>query len=155
MRNQILITLDSLRWDVFLSANLPFLKSHIYGKTWSHGTYTLPAHESFFMGKLPHSFSGTFDWAARSNGRRINGIPLWRITNPESPGPGNLKLGGINLIDGFNRNGFDTIATGAVNWFNINHPAHIRCLNQFKYFKWFGPYVHGQQQVDWCIKRIE
>lgn len=155
MRNQALITLDSLRWDVFEAADLPFLKSHPYGKTWSHGTYTLPAHESFFVGKLPHSFTGIFDWAARSNNRNIQGIPLWRVTNPESSGPGHLKIEGKNLIDAFNRMGFTTIGTGAVNWFNTNHPAHIVCLDQFKYFQWFGPYIYGQQQVKWCLEMAE
>jgi len=154
VRNQVLITLDSLRWDVFEAANLPFLKSYTYGKTWSHGTYTLPAHESFFVGKMPHSFTGAFDWAARSNGRNIQGVPLWRVTNPESPGPGHLKIEGQNLIDAFNKAGFTTIGTGAVNWFNTNHPAHIACLDQFKFFRWFGPYIYGLQQIEWCIQKI-
>lgn len=155
MRNQVLITLDSLRWDVFLAAHLPFLKSYEYGKTWSHSTYTLPAHESFFVGKLPHSFSGTFDWAARSNNRNNQGIPLWRITNPESPGPGIIKMNGKNLIHAFNNNGYTTIGTGGVNWFNINHPSHIKCLDEFKHFKWFGAYMYGENQIKWCIKMIE
>lgn len=151
----MLVTLDSLRWDVFEAASLPFLKSQKYGTTWSHGTYTLPAHESFFVGKLPHAFSGFFDWAARSKNRAIQGVPPWRVTNPESPGPGHIKLEGKNLIDAFNKAGFITIGTGGVNWFNIHHPSHIQCLDQFKFFRWFGPYMYGHQQVEWCLRKVD
>lgn len=154
MRNQILITLDSLRWDVFNEASLPFMKSHTYGQAWSHATYTLPAHNSFFAGKLPHSFSGDFDWAARSH-RKIQGKPPWRLSNPETPGPGKLQLEGKNLIDAFNQSGFITIGTGGVNWFNINHPAHINCLDYFEHFQWFGAYIYGPTQVKWCLQMLE
>lgn len=153
MRNQILITLDSLRWDVFKAAKLPTMKSQQYGPAWSHATYTLPAHTSFFMGKMPHSFDGNFcDWAARSNNREIAGIPLWRITSPESPGPGDLKLTGKNLIHGFKSAGYATIGTGGVNWFNTGHQSHISQLEDFEYFKWFGPYTHGPEQLEWSLR---
>ncbi len=65
-RNQILITLDSCRWDTFEQANLPCLKSGNVQQCWTHATFTMAAHQAFFAGKLPHRFGGEefFDTAA-------------------------------------------------------------------------------------------
>ena len=70
--NQILITIDSCRWDTFERAKTSFLKSGPYEKCATHGTFTMAAHHAFFAGKLPHSYSGRkfFDTAALSKRRK-------------------------------------------------------------------------------------
>lgn len=143
MRNYALITIDSLRFDVFKSAKLPFLKSFKYEKAFTHGTYTLPAHASFFVGKLPCTFSGDFDTLARAN-RDTDSRQIWRLSNPESPGPCEVRLEGKNIIDGFNKLGYNTFGTGGVSWFNENKPAYIPAIRDFKYFKYFG--IWGAQK---------
>jgi len=153
MRNQALITIDSLRYDVFEKANLPFLKSFKYSKAYTHGTYTLPAHESFFIGKLPHTFDDEFDTVARAN-RKTNGVQLWRLMNPESDGPAGIKLQGKNIIDGFNKLGYHTIGTGAVGWFNTNKPAYLKVINDFKFYKYFGV-TSAPQQINFVSNFIK
>jgi len=146
MRNQVLITLDSLRWDVFNRAYLPFMKSFPYAKAYTHGTYTLPAHESFFIGKLPTTFKGKFDTCARSH-RVPEGTQQWRLNNPESPGPAVVQLSGRNIVDGFNILGYKTLGTGAMEWFNHLKPAHIKAVDDFD--EYYFNRTDAKGQVSW------
>jgi hypothetical protein len=153
-KNQILITLDSLRWDVFELANLPFLKSFPYSKAHTHGTYTLPAHQSFLViGKLPSSSNGDqFDTCARS--MRKTSKQQWRLSNPESVAPNEILLSGRNLVDGFNRKGYNTIGTGAVSWFDDGRDGHLNVVDDFKNYKFFGEYVYAKEQTNYVLDQI-
>ena len=52
--NVLFVTLDCCRYDTLKQAKTPFLESlGAIRKAKTHGTYTLPAHLSFFMGYLP------------------------------------------------------------------------------------------------------
>jgi hypothetical protein len=153
MRNQALIVFDSLRWDTFRDANLPTIKSFPFEKAFTHGTYTLPAHTSFFIGKLPHTRSGSFDTCARS-GRKTDGRQWWRLNNPESPGDAHVQLDGRNIVHGFNMKGYDTVGTGAVGWFNINKPAHISAIDDFKKFGFFGEFTVAKKQIDYVLEEL-
>lgn len=151
----MLITLDSLRWDVFKRANTPFMKKFKWEKTYTHGTYTFPAHEAFFTGKLPCSYDGgPFDNLARTH-RSPKAVQQWRLSNPESDQPCVFRLGGKNIIDGFNKIGFNTIGTGAVSWFNTEKPASIPAILDFKKFAWFGEYMVAPHQVKFVTEEIK
>lgn len=154
-RNQMLITIDSIRHDVFTAANLPFLKKFPNAKAYTHGTYTLPAHVAFFTGKLPCNYNkGKFDNLARVN-REVKEIQQWRLANPESDQPCAYRLQGKNIVDGFNNIGYNTIGTGAVSWFNTTKPAHIPVIQDFKKYKWFGEYMFAQPQINFVKGEIE
>ena len=54
LRNQVFLVFDSLRWDVFQKANLPFLKKLGEWKlAYTPGNYTFPAHMSFLWARYP------------------------------------------------------------------------------------------------------
>lgn len=167
MKNQILIVFDSLRWDVFKRASAPFLKGlGRWKKAYTPGNYTLPAHMSFFAGKLPQTFDRTdlYDTVATRirRGRRLpRGNQLWRLGNPEAPRPAHLTLEGSNIIEGFRALGYLTLGTGAVNWFNPELPA-ARCLTEpFEKFAFFEGPEHAaptsaEGQLEWvseCLSR--
>lgn len=163
MKNQIFITLDSLRWDVFAGADIPYLKKlGVWREAWTQGPYTLPAHISFFIGKLPVTYDNVpyYDSIALKDkpdgtGRFNASHQLWRLTNPESPKPGKFVLTGKNIIDGFNKIGFQTIGTGAVNWFN---PALEPCrflISDFQKFRFFGPMQSAVEQIDWALEQVK
>jgi len=150
----MLITLDSLRWDVFDQAPKGiYLKQFSHAKAYTHGTYTLPAHTAFFTGKLPCTYKGEFDTCARS-GRKITGKPQWRLMNPESDGPAIVKLGGKDIVDGFNKKGYITIGTGAVSWFDPTKPARIPAIDNFNKFGWFGEYTQAIKQMEFVGNHI-
>lgn len=153
MNKEILITLDSANGDVFKAANCPFLKSLYWDIGYSHADFTLPAHTAIFAGKLPHTFKGRFDWSARSN-RQMEGMPQYKLSNPESPSNARIQLHGKNIIDAFNKIGYQTIGTGAVNWFSPKMPAHIREIDDFNEYKWFGEFIVAKQQIEWLIQMI-
>lgn len=155
MKNQILITIDSLRWDVFEKANLPLMKSQTWGKAFTHATYTLPAHEAFMTGKLPCSYDGgEFDNLARIN-RTPKAIQQWRLANPESDQPCVFRLQGKNIVDGFKNIGYTTIGTGAVSWFNTSKPACIPFVKDFDHYKWFGEYTQAPKQIAFTKEHIK
>jgi len=166
MNNQIFLVFDSLRWDIFEAADAPFLKSlGSWKKALTPGNYTFPAHMSFFAGKLPHTFDQTdyydtaatrFSWLRRPFRKQ----PLWQLGNPESPRPARYVLQGKNIIEGFHKQGYLTIGTGAVNWFNPNLPAGEYLTASFDKFRFFTEQGHtshqsAEQQIEWAIDCLQ
>jgi len=158
MKNQIFITLDSLRWDVF--SQLPpksFLRRlGKWCKAFTQGTYTFPAHLSFFVGKLPQAFNrlNFVDTAATRIGKS-RGTQLWEVSNPETKRSSLYKLDGTTIISGFANCGYVTLGTGAVNWFNPKTPGGEFLTQFFQKFKFFGSLEYAEQQVDWAIKETQ
>lgn len=160
-KNQILITIDSCRWDTFERAKTPFLKSGQYEKCSTHATFTMAAHQAFFAGKLPHSYSGRkyFDTAALSKRRKQNQKQIWRLANPESTRPSHTLLEGRNIKAGFQKLGYTTIGTGAMNWFDDRKPATEHLLADFDHYKFFpnpecGDGRNLELQVEWALERV-
>ncbi len=168
MNNQILIVFDSLRWDVFKSAHIPFLRSlGNWKKAYTQGTYTLPAHMSFFVGKLPQTlieedyydaFAKRYDkkkkWAYRTTKQ------LWRLDNPEAARPAKYGLEGKNIIEGFSKKGYLTIGTGGVNWFNPELPAGRLLTEPFEKFRFFDSpdqpcTMSAESQIDWVLDSLQ
>lgn len=161
MRNQVFITIDSLRWDTFQEASLPFLRGlGEWKQAWTQGTYTFPAHMSFFVGKLPQTTDQTdyYDAVAgrcdAATGRVVRHRQLYRLDNPEAPRAALMTLDGSNMVEGFRRQGYATIGTGAVSWFNPSLPAGRYLTEPFEHFKFFeGPHnashTSSRKQVDW------
>jgi hypothetical protein len=153
-KNQVFITIDSLRWDTFVAAGDLFIKKFPYVKAQTHGTYTFPSHMAFFVGKLPCTSRGVFDTCAKS-GRRTEGTAIWRMKSPESHAPADFLLDGRNVVDGFRRKGYISIGTGGVSWFDSSQPLNIPQFIEFDEWKWFGKYTHGPEQTDWLIEFLD
>lgn len=159
--NQILITLDSCRWDTFVAADLPLLKSSQFKKCWTHATFTFAAHQAFFAGKLPHSYDSEqfFDTAASSRRRSQLQKQIWRLANPDSPKPALYTVDGRNLRDGFRRAGYTTIGSGAMNWFDPARPASGPMCADFDHFRFFqNPDTNDGRnaalQMQWAREQI-
>jgi len=166
MRNQIFITLDSLRWDVFEQAQTPFLKSlGSWKKAQTQATYTFPAHLSFFAGKLPQTTdrSDYYDAGAfrvGADGALERSRQLYRLDNPEAPRPADVTLAGKNIVEGFRRLGYATVGSGAVSWFDPVLPAGRYLCEGFEYYSFFhGPkhasHASARQQIDWARSTLE
>ena len=167
MRNQIFITIDSLRWDTFQEANLPFLRSlGQWKKACTQATYTFPAHMSFFVGKLPQTTDQTdyYDAVAgrrnAASGQMVRQRQLYRLDNPDSPRPALMTLKGRNIVEGFKRQGYTTVGTGAVSWFNPLLPAGRYLSEFFDSFNFFeGPHhashASARKQVDWALCTLD
>ncbi len=166
MRNKILITIDSLRWDVLVAADAPFLKSL---GTWKQAeavaTFTFPAHMAFFIGKLPQTTDDTDFYDATAfrtdplSGTLQRNRQLWRLGNPLTSRDTLLTLEGKNIIEGFSKLGYRTIGTGSMNWFNPNLPAGVYLTESFDNYTFFPgenhrSYKSSQDQVSWALSEI-
>lgn len=127
--NVLFITVDCCRYDTFVKARLPFIKS--LGKAQkakTHGTYTLPAHMSFFMGYLPvvqYAKDPYYTPEIRQ---------LWRLSfgRPRDLSTVGILLDGKNILEGYRKLGFSIIGTGGVRWFT--NPTLTELFDTFFYF---------------------
>jgi hypothetical protein len=118
-----IITIDSLRYDVAVSADTPNIKSMFsacgvkgWQKVGAHGTYTLPSHISMFhAGIMPcdnrEEVPGPYN---REKERIFKAQLAWeRTTGAKFPTPA-----APNIVKGFGKMGYRTVGVGGVNWFN-------------------------------------
>lgn len=148
-KHQILITLDSLRWDVFEAANVPFLKTFPYAKAHAHGTFTLPSHMSMFVGKMP--------WISGNS----LGLQHWRLAaNQWSDSADTLYiLPGRTLKHGFANLGLPTLGSGGVRWFLPSIATTYALLDGFQKFKFSSPFLDDRTggidvQVRWLLDMV-
>lgn len=162
--NSVLITIDSLRWDVFEAAHAPYLKSlGVWNPAWAQGTYTLPAHMSAFMGRFPQTLDGReyFDPAPLrfEGGDARRAAYLWRLSPKYSNQDARRVVAGRNIVEGFAELGCATIGTGAVGWFNPTTPSGSYLSDPFQRFAFFqGPRRAARKsaprQAEWLLEQI-
>ncbi len=129
--NVLFVTLDCCRYDTLLQAHTPFLKEiGLMAKAKTHGTYTLPAHMSFFMGYLPVC-EDVYEPYYSSEARQLWRLKSGRERDPESVG---IMLDGKNILEGYKQLGFKTVGTGGVRWFRNKTLTDL-----FDEFLFFGP----------------
>ncbi len=143
--NFILITLDSCRYDAFCDANTPNLDA--FGP-WlpaqSPASYTYAAHQSFFVGIIP-CVSEPVPYYNRFT-RQLIGL----VTVGEHPGKKStyyIVMSDDNIVDGLARAGFQTVGTGAMNWF--------RQSSLISAFDKFQMHIDAEDQIAFVLKEID
>ena len=135
--NVVLITLDSLRWDSYSAAVMPFLNSLCPARrAYSQATFTYAAHLAMLQGILPST-------RERLPFYNRYAKQLIRIANRPS-GPESLICFPMDTEDiavGFMLAGYRTICIGAMEWFR--HPHLGR---NFDFFMHTG--IDAARQVD-------
>ncbi len=129
--NVLFVTLDCCRFDTAVQAEVPTLRRLAPIRiARTHGTYTLPAHMSFFMGYLPSVIDAPLDGLYASETKQ-----LWRLRSGRSRQAGTvaIPIDGDNVIDGYKRMGFRTIGSGGVRWFR-----HAALTGLFEEFHFYG-----------------
>lgn len=138
----VFITIDSLRYDVTMEANIPNFdklfkdnKNRGWVKVGSHGTYTLPSHISMFhAGLMPcDNRKGVPAPFNREKEKLFKAQLAWeRTTGAKYPTPA-----APNIIKGFEKIGYRTIGIGGVQWFNDKFiTSKIWGRDYFKEFYW-------------------
>ena len=122
--NFVIVTLDSLRYDVAAKANTPNIRKLFkqYGVDWvktgAQGTYTLVSHISLFhvgtfpcdnRSEIPAPYNRKKEklFQARLPWDEKRKIPV-RYPTPDAP----------NVVKGFEQLGYRTIGVGGVEWFS-------------------------------------
>ena len=138
-QNFLLITIDSCRWDTYLCADLPNLKStQAFRRAESNATFTLPSHIAIFSGIFPH----VREQIPFYNRFVCN---LFRpIEKPNVKSYLYLPENSINVLQGLKALDYKIIGTGAVEWFKS--PLLTTYFDEFYYSG-----IHAEKQVNWII----
>jgi membrane-anchored protein YejM (alkaline phosphatase superfamily) len=146
----LFITLDSCRYDAFVEARAPNLKALApLHRAQSPSHFTYGAHAAFFMGFTPGDASRQEPYVNPKYGK------IFRMQGGGHPGttPPYLTLDGHNIIDGLKKNGYRTIGTGAVNWFNPQQPTGRVLSADFEAFAYAGG-AALKKQLEWIDSQL-
>ncbi|WP_144114456.1 sulfatase-like hydrolase/transferase [Pseudomonas tremae] len=129
-RSVLFITVDSCRYDSFSQARTPTFDSLGHTRAaGTHGTYTLPAHMSFFMGYLPSVIKPPFNDFYSPEVRQ-----LWRLASGRQRDPMTIgvSIDGESVPKSYAKRGFRVIGAGGVRWFR--HPALAKHFDTFHFY---------------------
>jgi len=149
-RSILFVTLDSCRYDAFVEARAPNLKSLApLCRAQSPSHFTYGSHAAFFMGFTPGDASRLEPYVNPKYAK------IFRMEGggAGSPAPPYLELSGRNIIDGLNNAGYCTIGSGAVNWFNPERPTGRVLSVDFDQFG-FAPGPNLKSQLAWIDARL-
>lgn len=117
--NVVFATLDSCRFDTAQGANLSFLSDiSRLRRCETSGTYTLPAHASFFSGILPVPVDGGTEL--------LPGVTqIWRSRNaPPSPRGVGMVFDETTIMQFYENRGYNVVGAGGVSFFK-NMPNNL------------------------------
>ncbi|MCO7225101.1 STM4013/SEN3800 family hydrolase [Pleionea sp. CnH1-48] len=153
--NVILITLDTLRYDVaqkaFEEGRLPILSRHI--KEWeqrhSPGSFTYAAHQAFFAGFLPTPVDSPTH-------KRLFALDFNGSTTIDE---NTLVFDSENIVSGFRSMGYQTLCIGGVGFFNRQTPLGCVIPDMFCHSYWqeeFGVTERNstQHQINKAIEHL-
>lgn len=148
----LFVTLDSCRYDTFAAAYLPNLKSiGELHKAQSPSHFTFGAHASFFMGFTPGIAERAEPYVNPKFAKifKLDGGGWSSAHDPY------LTLSGRNIIEGFRRQGYLTLGSGAVGWFNPATDAGRVLTDDFEHFYYSVESVSLTGQVTWLQARMD
>jgi len=132
--NVIFITLDSLPYHIAKSSKNLFLnKISCLKMAETHGTYTYPAHHSFFLGLIPRLVG--------SKNQYLNKYTqIWRSSSANSSEKTiAITFNEKNILEHYKAKGYQTIGFGGVPFFNTTNNNNT-LPKLFDEFYFFGPY---------------
>jgi len=132
------ITLDSCRYDTVREANTPNLDQiGKLRKAETSGSYTYPAHQSFFLGHLPRFIDEPREYLPGVN-------QIWRSLGTRKLS-GNksilLPYDASNIVEYYQEIGHNVQGFGGVGFFNTHNPNNV-LPSLFENFMFFGEPVN-------------
>jgi hypothetical protein len=148
----LLITLDSCRYDTFRQARLQHLRGvGPLHKAQAPGNFTYASHAAMWVGFTPGVASARKPWLNPKMGR------VFRLSNAGFARPDScdaFTLQGASIVEGFVRQGYRTIGTGAVGWFDARTPTGQLLSDPFERFWFSGAPWHLRQQLSWIDAQL-
>ena len=152
----LFITLDSCRYDTFRSclndSSLPNIGSiSPLHKAQAPSYYTYGSHSSFWMGFTPGVASSTDPFLNPKAGK------LFRMSfsgHASSDTDDCYRLQGSNIVEGFRNLGYNTIGSGAVDWFNTSTDTGRNLTSPFDHFFFSGNTWSLQTQLTWINNQL-
>jgi membrane-anchored protein YejM (alkaline phosphatase superfamily) len=150
-KSVLFITLDSCRYDTFARSYAPNLKSvGNLAQAMAPGTFTYASHLAMFVGFTPsvaHKFEPFINSKFAKIFRMVHG-------GFEGKTAEFFILSGKNIIDGFKRQDYLTIGTGAVGWFNPITETAQPLIQDFDHFYFPGDTYSLHKQLEWIYSYL-
>lgn len=155
-RDVLFISLDSCRYDTFhqtaCRGGLPHLQQvGPLHKALAPSYFTYASHAAFWMGFTPGVVGSGQPWLNPKAGK------LFRMAfagHRGQDGERSFRLEGANLIQGFRRQGYATIGSGAVDWFNPGSETGAVLAQPFEHFHFAGNTWNLNAQLAWIQARL-
>ena len=151
----LFISLDSCRYDTASalaqrSALSTLSQVGPLHRAESPSHFTYGSHASFWVGFTPGIARSSTPWLNPKAGK------LFRMAYSGSTGAdGNcFRLFGVNIIDGFNRSGYLTVGSGAVEWFNPSTETGSQLGSWFQHFYFPGNTWSLNAQLAWIKEKM-
>ncbi|MEO8502455.1 MAG: sulfatase-like hydrolase/transferase [Acidobacteriota bacterium] len=148
----LFVTLDSCRYDTFEGAQLSAMRDvGQFYRAQAPSYFTFGSHAAMFAGFTP----GMAAMAAPLVNPKFGKI--FKLTGAAHPGKGGegFTLEGRNIVDGFKRQGYKTIGSGAVAWFDPNTAAAQLLISEFDEFFYPGNSWSLDRQLAWVDQKLE
>lgn len=149
-KSVLFITLDSCRYDTFIAANIPHIRSiGPVHRAMAPGNFTYASHAAMFVGFTPGIAERAEPYINPKFGK------IFKITGAGFPGKGTefMTLTGRNIVDGLKRDGYLTLGTGAVGWFDPASETGLHLTQDFDHF-YFAGGQHLSTQLEWLSKHL-
>jgi len=150
------VTLDSCRYDTFVSARTPNLGSvGMLNRAIAPGNFTYSSHSAMFMGFTPGMADRQEPFLNPKYGK------IFKMASPAfSAGDDRhfAHLEGRNVVDGLRRAGCVAVGTGAVSWFDPKAPTSQTLTRDFDHFFYPGDGHSLARQLDFIdgmLRRYE
>ena len=156
LEDVLFISLDSCRYDTFLAAYRQGCLPHLSSVGPLHcaqapSYFTYGSHAAFWMGFTPGVQGCTDPWLNPKAGK------LFRMAfagHVGQDGERSFRLEGANIIEGFRRQGYYTIGSGAVDWFNTASDTGVVLAQPFEHFHFAGNTWSLGAQLDWIEEHL-
>ena len=146
----LFVSLDSCRFDTFLQAYLDGLLPQMsviapLHKALAPSYFTFGSHSAFWMGFTPGVVGCSDPWLNPKVGK------LFRMAFAGSSGRDEegFRLEGANIVEGFRRQGYFTVGTGSVDWFNPASETGAVLGTPFERFYFAGNTWSLADQLAW------
>jgi len=142
--NVVFVTIDSCTYDSASRANTHNLLSlSPLRKAETHGSFTFPAHMSFFIGNLPNLIDGNTYYFERYS-------QIWRsvAARPSKHQTIAIPFRSKNILDYYHERNCYVLGVGGVSFFNI-HRSYNSLPSLFPNFIYYGPkeYVPREERI--------
>jgi hypothetical protein len=153
----LLLSLDSCRYDTFAAAHeaggLPHLSAiGPLHRALAPSYFTYGSHAAFWMGFTPGVVGSSEPLLNPKAGK------LFRMAfagHAGRDGEQSFRLVGANVIEGFRRQGYRTIGSGAVDWFNTASETGAVLAAPFERFHFAGNTWSLAAQLAWIEAELE
>lgn len=150
-KSVLLLTLDSCRFDTFVTSDIPNMRrvGDVH-RVQAPSYFTFGSHAAMFVGFTPGIAHVQLPFLNPKFGK------IFKLTGPAFPGKGDegFQLQGRSVMDGFRHRGYAVLGSGAVQWFDPATATGELLTADFDEFFFPGTTWSLPRQLEWIEARL-